>query len=310
MNAALMGPNLQLPWAHSRELDGRFRKMLQSALVALCVLGAIIPLAPVPEIEREELEQLPPQLARVVLEQKPLPKPVIKPKPKPVVKAKPKPKPKKPQPVKPDPKPVQTVNQAKKVASSAGLLQFQDDLAAMRDNLDTAQLHKNNLSKGAAQAHKVERSIITSQATGKSGGINTAALSQDTGGTALSGRETTKVSGPVDSNASSSNRVSRNTKGAPGRSEQDIRRVMDSNKGGIFAIYNRALRKNPALEGKFVVRMVIEPSGQVSNIKLISSELQDPGLEAKLLSRIKLIIFGAENVARTTLNYSFDFLPY
>ena len=85
---------------------------------------------------------------------------------------------------------------------------------------------------------------------------------------------------------------------------------MDRSKGSMYAVYNRALRSNPNLRGTVTVRMVIEPSGKVTSVKLISSELDDTMLEQKLLARIKMISFGAEDVARTTLNYSFDFLPY
>ena len=58
------------------------------------------------------------------------------------------------------------------------------------------------------------------------------------------------------------------------------------------------------------MQMVIEPSGQVSGVKLLASELGDPTLEQKLLARIRMIVFGAKSVMSTTLNYSFEFLPY
>jgi protein TonB len=85
---------------------------------------------------------------------------------------------------------------------------------------------------------------------------------------------------------------------------------MDRNKGAIFAIYNRALRKDPFLEGKLVFEMVIDASGSVADIKLLSSELSDDDLTRKILSRIRLIRFEAKNVVTTRVNYSFDFLPY
>jgi hypothetical protein len=85
---------------------------------------------------------------------------------------------------------------------------------------------------------------------------------------------------------------------------------MDDNKGAIFAIYNRALRKDPLLHGKLSFEMVIDPSGGVAHLKLVSSELSDPDLTSKILSRIRLINFGAEDVSSTRVNYSLDFLPY
>nr|NIS40120.1 AgmX/PglI C-terminal domain-containing protein [Desulfuromonadales bacterium] len=97
---------------------------------------------------------------------------------------------------------------------------------------------------------------------------------------------------------------------AGGRSDQDIRRVMDKNKGAIFAIYNRALRRDPTLQGKFVFEMLIEPDGSVSEVKLVSSDLNNDDLESKILNRIRLIRFPQQNVIKTRVNYSFDFLPY
>ena len=105
------GPVLQLPWSATTEDDQRFRKYILIALLLFVIVGVIVPLLPVPEIEREELEEIPPQLAKIILEKKQLPPPPPPPevkKEKPVekkVKAKPKPKPK----VKPKPKPKQTV---------------------------------------------------------------------------------------------------------------------------------------------------------------------------------------------------------
>jgi hypothetical protein len=84
---------------------------------------------------------------------------------------------------------------------------------------------------------------------------------------------------------------------------------MDQQKGGIFAVYNRALRQDSSLQGKFVFEMVIEPSGEVSEVKLVSSELRDSDLINKILARIHLINFGTANVLRTRVNYSLDFLP-
>jgi outer membrane biosynthesis protein TonB len=93
------------------------------------------------------------------------------------------------------------------------------------------------------------------------------------------------------------------------RSEESIRKIFDRNKDSIFTTYQRALRKNPSLEGNFVVKLVIEPSGQVSSATVASSDLGDVALEKKLLSRIRLIDFGRASVSRTTVNYDFDFVP-
>lgn len=312
---AIIKPSLLLPWSSLEQDNERYKKILIALCVAFLIFGIVIPLINVPEITREKAAQLPPQLAKIILEKKIPPPPPPKPKepekpkeepkekPKEKPEEKPKEKPKEIEPPKPD------VAKAREKAASSGLLQFQDDLMDMREALDASDVASANITRGAAEAEKLDRSMITSGAKSTSGGISSAAVSRDTGGVALSGRETTKVDSKLAAGGTAV-KASKNNRDVSGRSEEEIRRVMDKNKAAIFAIYNRALRKNPTLQGKVVVKMVIEPNGQVSAASLVSSDLNDPDLESKILSRLKLIRFAQENVTQTSLNYSFDFLPY
>ena len=306
MNAIVMGPELQLPWESSAGEDARFRKILRNMLSAFVVFAIIVPLLPLEELSRIEQETPPPHLARVLLEEKELPKPEpVIPKPKPIVKPKVQEKPK----PKPKPKPKQDVNQARKVAEVSGVLAFQDDLMEMRDNLDLDSLSQTQTHRGEEKAKEIERSIITSGTTASSGGIKTAALSRDTGGAAMSSHETTQVSSTIARNTKKRS-GSGQSASLGGRSDEAIRRVMDKNKGAIYSIYNRALRKDPLLQGKLVFEMLINAAGRVVELKLLSSELEDGDLSKKILSRIRLIQFGAEDVHSTRVNYSFDFLPF
>ena len=300
--AFYLTPNTLLPWSSSAEDDERFKRILKIALIALVVLSIPITLIDVPEQTREEKAKLPPQLARVILEKQELPPP------KPV--EPPKVEEKKPEPVKEKPPEKPNVAKAREKAAASGLLQFKDDLMEMRESLDVSAIDSANVARGEATAATVDRSMVTSGVTTASGGINTAALSRDTGGVALSGRETTQVESDL---AKSTGTTAADSGGqaqeSAARSEEEIRKVMEQHKGAIFSIYNRALRQNPALQGTVVVKIIIESSGKISDVSIVSSELQDPDLEAKLLQRLRLISFPASNVARTTLNYSFDFLP-
>jgi outer membrane biosynthesis protein TonB len=324
---ALTLDDLQLPWDSSATEDRRFHRILRNFLLAMLAVGLVMPFLPVPDIERSQQEALPPQLAQIVLERQELPvppPPVVKQvepkKPEPVKtvpKPKPKPEPKvvEPRPVPKaevdKPKPKETVvQQAREKAQVSGILQFQDELADLRDAVDVASLSNTNVSRGQASAASVDRSVLTGRTSKTSGGIRTAALSKDTGGAALSGRKTTQVSSELATAVAASSQSRAAIGAAPGRSDEDIRKIMDRNKGAIFAIYNRALRKDPMLAGKLTVQLIIEPSGQVSAAKVLATELGDTDLEQKLLSRIRMINFGALPVASTTLNYSFEFLPY
>lgn len=318
--------NLELPWSSSIDDDKRFTKILLAFLVAMLVVSAIVTVINLPEVTRAEKEKLPPQLARVVLEKQelPPPKPIEPPKPeekKPEVK----PEEKKPEPL-PVEKPVQkprepakappkeALEKAREQAANSGVMQFKDDLAEMREMMQTSAVETaaTTVTNSTGEAAQVDRAMVTSGAKVASGGINTAALSRDTGGVALSGRETTKVkSGLADGTKKSTQAAAGNDNGAGGaaRSEEDIRKVMNQHKGAIDLIYNRALRQNASLQGKMVVKIVIDPNGKIVEASLVSSELGDPDLEAKILQRIRLITFPASNVMRTTLNQAFDFFP-
>lgn len=321
MVALVVTPNLELPWSSSQQEDKRFWRVLGALCVPLLILSIAIPFIPLPEPKREELEQLPPQLARVVLEKKELPKPPPppppeekkpeekKPEPKPEEK---KPEPKPPEPKKPEPEPVK-LQKAIEQAKQSGVLQFADDLADMRDALDVSDVKtpSANITRATADAAQVERNFISSGAQAKSGGVNTSALSRDTGGVALSGRETTVVESKLEEvSAAAADNRQQQTREKAFRGDQSIRQKMEEAKGRIFGIYNRALRENPTLQGKVVFKLVIEPNGAVSSAQVVSSELNDADLERKLLAAVRGINFGTSDVLQTTLNYSFDFLPY
>ena len=321
--ASLMMPNLQLPWSSSLDDDRRYNKILAVCVAIMLAVSLVVTLVKVPEISRDEKGKLPPQLARVMLEKKelPPPKPVEPPKPE---EKKPEPK---PEEKKPEPKPVEkpkepvkappkkeAVEKAREQAQNAGVMQFKDDLAEMREMLQTSAVETaaTTVTNSTGEAAQVDRSMINSGAKVASGGINNAALSRDTGGTALSGRETTKVkSGLADASKKAAQATAGNSDGAGGvgRSEEEIRRVMAQHKGAIDIIYQRAVRQNAALQGKMVVKIVIDPNGRIVEASLVSSELGDKDLENKILNRIKLISFPASNVIRTTINQTFDFLP-
>ena len=55
--------------------------------------------------------------------------------------------------------------------------------------------------------------------------------------------------------------------------------------------------------------MTIEPSGEVSMVEIVSSELGDPELERKLVQRIKMFRFDDKDVARLTTTKPIDFFP-
>jgi TonB family protein len=156
------------------------------------------------------------------------------------------------------------------------------------------------------------RALITSKAAAGSGGIASSKLSYGTGGGGLGSRSTTQVNSPVGGGGGGGDgggSLTRGGSGKAGRSLEEIKLVFDRNKGAIYSIYNRALRDDPSLQGKVVLKLTIAASGQVLDCKIVSSELRSPELERKLAARIKQFDFGSRNVDTMVVTYPIDFLP-
>ncbi len=301
----------ELPWSPGSEAEARFKKILRNCFVAYLVFGILIPLLPVAERDPTLAPEISDRVVRLIVEQpkpKPPPKvaPVVEPKPEPIV-ARVEPKPK--AEVKPDPVPVDRQKQAREKAQKSGLLAFADDLADLRDDKAVTDIAGARAVTGAVgEAVRSERSLLTSRVGRGSGGINTAAMSRNTGGAGLNARGTTLVKSAVASLANEPEKTASQS-GKAGRSREEIEMVFDQNKGAIYSLYNRALRSNPALQGKLVLKLTIEPSGQVSDVQVVSSELGDEELERKLVQRIRMFTFLARDVPSVTTTKPIDFFP-
>lgn len=303
--ATVMYRQYALPWERSAADEARFRRILGRVCGAMLVLSILVTFLPIPESAREEPPVLPPRLAKLVLE-KPVPPPVvpkIEPRETPEVK---------PLERKAEVRPVEPVNRralAREQAKVAGLLPFADELAELRDNKSIASLGADRLLTGAVgDAARVERSLITSKAGRGSGGINTAALSRDTGGAGLGSRGTTQVTSTLGGNGGAGAEAV-GPGGRPSRSREEIEMVFDQNKGAIYALYSRALRRDPTLQGKLVLSLTIEPNGTVSACEVVSSELGDAEMLQKLVARVKMFRFQDKDVATVTTTKPIDFFP-
>jgi TonB family protein len=291
-----------LPWSPTEEMEQRFRKILRNLFILFAILAVLIPLLPVPERSRVQAPDIPDRIVKLVLEKKAPPPP-----PPPKIEEK------KPEPVKPveQPKPQPRPQNAREKAQQSGLLRLQDQLADLRDNsvLDKAAMTKNLTGK-VGEATRSERSLITSKVGGASGGINTAALSRGYGGGAgsLTGHTTTQVTSSVLQQTQDG--VQRGSgSGKASRSEEEIALVFDRNKGAIHALYTRALRDKPDLQGKLVLELTIAADGSITRCEVVSSELNDPELERKLVARVKLFRFEARDVGAITVTKPIDFFP-
>ncbi len=294
----------ELPWSPTEEVERRFRKVVRNAFIVFAVFAVLIPLLPMPERGLVKAPDIPDRIVKLVLE-KPAPPPP--PPPPKIEEKKPEPQKKVEQPKPPPPKP-----DARERAQNAGLLKLQDQLADLRDNaiLDKAAQTKNLTGK-IGEETRSERSLITSRVGTSSGGINTSSLSRGYGGGAgsLTGHSTTQVSSATLA-AQGTNKVERGAgSGKASRSEEEIAMVFDRNKGAIHALYTRALRDKPDLQGKLVLELTIGADGSVERCEVVSSELNDPELERKLVSRVKLFRFEAKDVGTITVTKPIDFFP-
>jgi len=198
----------------------------------------------------------------------------------------------------------------RKKAAASGLLALSDQLAELRDREVTANVDAKSLNAGAGERTRVDRSILTAKVGAGSGGIAVGEVSRGFGGgsTGLKGHSTAKVSAATtETGGAEAQRSGKSAKAA--RTREEIELVFDKNKSAIYSLYSRALRENPALQGKVVLEVTIAPSGQVTECRVVSSELGDAELERKLVARVKMFQFEEKDVAVMTTTKPIEFFP-
>jgi hypothetical protein len=179
-----------LPWEATRKEDERFRRILERLLLLFLLLSIVFPWLPLPYIEEEKAEIIPPAMAKLIIHQK-LPAAPAPPPP-------------------PKPEPVQAEKSAegtggspgklknsepggskpggKKVASM-GVAAFSNRLQSLRSSLDVAKLQARNTNIKTGAAERSTRSVLGRvSATKTSGGIDYAVMSGNGSGTQLAER--------------------------------------------------------------------------------------------------------------------------
>jgi TonB family protein len=296
-----------LPWTPSETEERRFRRVVGAAVGLFVAFGIIVPFLPAPP-RPLVAPAIPERIVEFLIEQ-PRPKPPPKvesprpvPEPRPVVDA--------PEPAReavPTPK---AAPDPRVRAASSGLLALSRELAELRDIDVAAEVATDTTFAGAGDRTSVNRGILTAKTGEGSGGIAVAASGGVSGGQlrGLKGVATAKVSSGVETgNAAESQRVGRSSKAA--RTREEVELVFDRNKSAIHALYSRALRDNPALQGKVVLEVTIAPSGEVTDCRIISSDLGDADLERKLVARVRMFRFEARDVAPMTTTKPIEFFP-
>jgi len=302
-----------MPWVHGGEDDQRFRKALAISLLLSLLLGIIVQLVDLPIPESWKVLEVQNRLTRLIRED--LPEPVAIEETKPTPSEEPLPSEASEEPLiaeestpfaDPSPAP-------ESEAKSKGILAFRDKISGLTTHNAVARLGANariNDSGGGATGLP-QRSMVTSQAPGSSGGINVASLSRDTGGSgnSMGGVEITQATSTIGSGSGSARPLARGGVGLR-RTDEEIQIVFDRHKAALYRMYNRELRKNPTLKGQMVLRMTIEPDGSVSLCELKSTNMKSPTLSAQVIERVKTFDFGAKDgISAITIAYPIDFLP-
>jgi TonB family protein len=295
--------SFRLPWTPSEAEERLFRRIVGATIGLFIAFGIVIPLLPQPPVTQPLAPEASQRIVEFILTQ-PKPPPVEAPKPIEVPQAQAKVV--TPVPVarvvpKPDPR---------KKAAESGLLALADELADLRDMDVDRDVKDTPLNAGVGDKTRVDRNILTASVGTNSGGIPVSRASSGFGGgsTGLAGHATAKVASSAD--AAPAGDVQRSGKSSKAsRTREEVELVFDRNKSAIYALYARALRDNPALQGKVVLEMTIAPSGEVTECRVVSSDLGDADLERKLVARVKMFRFEARDVAPMTTTKPIEFFP-
>lgn len=294
-----------MPWARGNEEDKRFRKALAVALLLSLLLGVVFPLIKIPIAEIWEPTEVPTRLAKLIQEARPLPPP--------------------PAPVQEEVRPEEAASEApeklakestpakKKAAAPKGILAFRKKFSGLSQSMPAARLGAQARIRkaGTAASGRPQRSLVTSQLPGASGGIDVGSLSRDVGGggEGIAGVEIARATSAIGTVGGGSDRPLSDGPG-PARTDEEIQIVFDRHKAALYRLYNRELRRDPTLRGQMVLRMRIEPDGGVSLCEVQSTAISAPNLSTQVVARVKTFDFGPkEGVSAITILYPIDFLP-
>jgi protein TonB len=286
-----------LPWGLGEENERKFVVLMRWSLVVATLLAILLWLLPQPERNIVKPEDLSERVVQLIVE---------KPKPPPPP---PPPEPEKPK-AEETPKPQDTPKPTEKPKPNLRKqMAVFDELADLREQ--TIDLKDPQLKTPVEDARS-ERNLITSQAGRTSGGINTSNQARGFGGGAgaIGTHTTTQVQHGAGLDPNAGGRVQRTgTSGKASRAREEVEIVFDRNKGALYALYGRALRDQPELQGKLVLEFTIAPSGEITACRVVSSELNDPELEKKIVARVRLIRFKPADVEPLTVSKPIDFFP-
>ncbi len=339
----------ELPWSPLAHDEQRFRRIFFGSLGLATLICLIIPHIPVPHLSRQQKDLQADQsriVALAVTTHFELPQEVLTP-PKPIKASIPKAQQqrtktsteteKKSAQTTPthqerhESKPVEqnqpvenratsqiAIDQARAKAQAVMKAQGFDQLASLREMMDSgAPSHATELNMAGSQEQDSgsDRALITSARAG-SGGLASAGVGGHFSGGFGSGKAGSRQGRSIRAVAGSAQEqgVHSGLGRATGTDQQqrtggDIARIFDRFNGALQALYQRALRDNPALQGSVTLKLSIAADGTVTDCSVVSSQLNDPELEQKIVVRVKLFHFDPVSGGSWTGNHTINFLP-
>lgn len=313
---------LVMTWTRGGEDDQRFRRAFAASLSISLLLALILPYIdlPLPTLE-DAAVKVPERVVRMMMESRPIPPPLpheTPPPPQKLAERKPPEEVVPRHPVTPEvAKPVEEPEQVALVAPPKGILAFREKFAALKDTQVDADLGlKAHISRAEDNSEgRPERSMLTTNAPGSSGGINLAAYSRGLAGErgtgsggGMAGVALTRATSTIAGSGASDQPLGGSGANAA-RTDEEIQIVFDRYKAALYRLYNRELRIDPTLRGQMVLRLTIEPDGRVSFCKLEASDMHAPLLADEVVDRVRTFDFGVKEVPAVTIVYPIDFLP-
>jgi len=330
-----------LPWDPLPGESRRLRVLMAIMLLIAFLIGIIVPRVEIPKPERAEAEAVPEHLARMVIQQKvvppPPPKPVEEVKPDETAAKKTEEAPKVAEPVEVEAAPKAVVTDLQKSAAKARASKaiqdagIADALAGLRDmDVGSAAVAGAGNATGPAgsgglitstEAAGTSRNLLTSRAGSGSGAMASSGyggggqVSSGFGGGVAGGKGSKGMLAgggklqAVESGIKGAETAARqvNKEGKSRRTAEDIRKVFDQYGARLNNAHQRALRDDPNLQGSLTLKLAIAPDGSVTSCTVVSSQLNNPELEAKIVAIVKGFNFGVDNVEAFSGQHTLNF---
>jgi len=309
MSAISSFNHLTLNWDPRTNSDRRFNLFVSTGLAITLSFGLMFSYIDVPNKARDIHVVIPDRIANF-LTQKKKPKD-IKVKPKPLPKPKPVSRIKKKQPVSIKKKIPLTkkIKKARKKAEASGLLALNNELADLMDTSIVTSMVSGRTTNIKTKESLINKDILNKGTGVGSGGIKIKSKRLLRGKTKLSNKELTNFRSSLLAKNTVKRPIRSKASKASVRLEEQVAITFDQNKSKLYALYNRARRKNPSLKGKLILEITISSSGIVSDVQIIVSELNDSTLEQRIISRVKQFNFGASGKDKITVTFPIEFIP-